>query len=650
MKSSRIMTTIIMVWIVVFSSYIFSCGQKGERPDQEPPDDDTTTVASPQSMSVTLSQQTVKTDESDSSTITVAVLDENRVGIPDLEVNFSASGGLLKASTVKTDSETAKAEVVFTAGSDKENKNVTVTVTVEGLSPVLIPIQLTGTTLSFENTTSNLQIGGADSDTITLTLKDGGATAIPDQSVTVNVDSSSTGSTTLSCATGDSNCSANGNILTLKTNFSGQASFGVKGTAVGNVTIAGEAMGAKATASYTIGVKGTSFGISSPSVDPYSLSTNTNLTVVVDAPGISTVRFATTLGTWEGGTSRVVEKAVSGGTVSAVLISSVAGVATVQVFDVASSTVQDSMNVAISAPSSEASQVDIQAIPSVVGLSSSASDFKATITATVKNMSDQPVASAPVAFSLVNPIGGGEKVYPVIAITDSSGTATTTFTSGSMASDSSGVQILAEVLVGSLPTGTTSVKIGGEAGSINISFGTVINSINDDTAYELPMGILVTDANGTAVNGVKVSLSAWPSEYRKGYWVEVEPGKCELLSGPGIANEDDLYLDGRKRNLILDAGEDVNNDGQLTPLNTTAGSLLGTVTTDSNGLASFKLVYLKTSAAWIETEITASTLVLGDQSTSTYRFWLPFQAGEECKLPHSPYGTDVVVEEEAAEE
>lgn len=649
MKSSRIMTTIIMVWIVVFSSYMFSCGQKGERPGLEPEPDDTI-VVSPQSMSVSLSQKTVKTDESDSCTITVIVLDKDRVGIPDLDVAFSAAGGVLSASIVKTDLVTAKAEVVFSAGPDKVNKNVTVTVTVADLSPVLIPIQLTGTTISLENTTSNLQIGGADSDTITLTLKDGGATAIPDESVTVSVESSSTGAATLSCVAGDLDCSANGNILTLKSDFSGQGSFAVQGSAVGSVTIAAEAMGAKASASYTIGVKGTSFGISSPSADPYSLTTNTDLTIDVVAPGVSTVRFATTLGAWEGGISRVVEKAVSGGTASAVLMSSVAGVATIQVFDVASSATQDSMNVAISAPTSEASQVDIQAIPSVVGLSSSDSDFKATITATVKNASDQPVAGAPVAFSIVNPIGGGEKVYPVISTTDISGKATTTFTSGSMASDSSGVQILAEVLVGSMPTRATSVKIGGEAGSINISFGTVINSINDDTAYELPIGILVTDANGTAVNGVRVSLSAWPSEYRKGQWEEVEPGKCELRPGPGIANEDDLYLDGRKRNLILDAGEDVNSDGQLTPLNTAAGSLVGTVTTDSSGLASFKLVYLKTSAAWIETEITASTLVLGDQSISTYRFWLPFQAGEECKLPHSPYGPYVVIEAPVAGE
>lgn len=636
MKSRRIMTTIIMVWIVIFSAYIFSCGQKGERPDEEPTDD--TVVAVPKSMSVSLSQKTVKTDESDSCTITVTVLDEDRVGIPEQEVAFSASGGVLSASTVETDTATAKAEAVFTAGPDKENKTITVTVTVEGLDPVLVPIQLTGTAISLESTTTNLQIGGADSDTITLTLKDAAATAIPDQSVTVNVDSSSTGNATLSCASGDAGCSVSGNILTLKTNFSGQATFSVKGSSVGNAMIVAEAMGAKASATYTIGVKGTSFGISSPSVDPYSLTTNTNLTITVDAPGVSTVRFATTLGSFEGGTSRVVEKAVTNGIASAVLMSSIAGVATVQVFDVADATTQDSMNVGISAPTSEASQVSLQAIPSVVGLSTGSSDAKATITATVKNSSDQPVGGAPVAFSIVNPIGGGEKVYPVIAITDSSGKATTTFSSGSMASDSSGVQVLGEVLVGSLPTSIASVKIGGEAGSISISFGTVINSVNDDTAYELPMGILVTDSSGIPVNGVKVSLSAWPSEYRKGYWVEVEPGKCELLAGPGIANEDDLYTDGRRRNLIMDLGEDVNGDGQLTPLNTTAGSIPGTVTTNESGLASFKLVYLKTSAAWIEAEITASTLVLGDQSTSTYRFWLPFQAGEECKLPHSPYG------------
>ncbi|MBU0993670.1 MAG: Ig-like domain-containing protein [Proteobacteria bacterium] len=638
MKSNRIMTIIMMVWIVVFSLHIISCGQKGERPGAAEETDSSAMTA--QSMSVSLSQPTVKTDDSDSCTITVMVLDKDRVGIPDLDVGFSAAGGRLSASTVTTDSETAKAEVLFSAGPDKENKIVTVTVSVKGLTSVPVPIQLVQTTITLESSTTNLQIGGSDSDTITLTLKDAGDAAISDEDVTVKIDSSSTGNATLSCVAGDADCSVSSNVLTLTTDFNGQAEFNVQGTSVGNLTIMAEALGAKGSATYAVGIKGTSFGISFPTADPYSLSTNTAVTVVADAPGVSSVRFATTLGTWDNGALRVVEKAVSGGSASAVLKSTIAGIATVQIFDVASTTTQDSISIAISAPTSEASQVDIQASPSVVALSLGDLDNKATLTAIVKNNSDQPVGGAPVAFSIVNPIGGGEKVYPVISITDSYGIATTTFTSGSLSSDSGGIEILAEVLVGSMPTSSTSVKIGGTAGSISIGYGTTIETIDTDTAYRLPMSVIVTDANGNPVKGTKVSLSVWPSQYRKGYWEEIEPGKCVHRYGSGIDNEDDFYSDGRKRNLILDEGEDLNEDGQLTPMNAAAGELPSTVTTDDSGKASFALIYLKTSAAWIEVEITASTLVLGNQNISAYSFWLPWLAGEECPLPNSPYGTD----------
>jgi len=146
------------------------------------------------------------------------------------------------------------------------------------------------------------------------------------------------------------------------------------------------------------------------------------------------------------------------------------------------------------------------------------------------------------------------------------------------------------------------------------------------------------------VSGAQVSLSLWPTRYATGCWVEVDdecvPGDCpDPLYAP-YPNED------ANRNLILDvdAGEDTganpgHGDGQLTPPSSAAGSVPSTVTTDENGVANFNLVYLKASAAWIEDEIRASTLVLGTETQVTYTFWLGWLKtdSENCLLTNSPY-------------
>ena len=121
---------------------------------------------------------------------------------------------------------------------------------------------------------------------------------------------------------------------------------------------------------------------------------------------------------------------------------------------------------------------------------------------------------------------------------------------------------------------------------------------------------LIKGANGNAAPGAAVSLKIWPLSYATGYWVPQSPPASDCAPVPtGIfLNED------KNKNLILDPGEDVNKDGKLTPHSSAAGSLPSVVVTDENGVANFNLVYLKTSAAWIKAEITASTLVQGTET------------------------------------
>jgi hypothetical protein len=578
-----------------------------------------TGIGVPASLSLGLSQITVKSDNSDSATITATVLDRNNAVVEGITVLFSATDGELSASSVFTDPN-GDAVVTFSSGNaDKSNRIATIAASVSGLDPKQIPVQITGTTVELSTATTNLEIGGTDTAILTVTVLDAYPTAIYDAPVTLSIDPASSGAVTLLPAAGN-------------TDVTGNLEVSVTGAASGVVTVIAESLGATATQTYTVGNVGDVFIISSPTEDPYSLSTNTDLTITVNAPYQTQVQFSTTFGAWDGGTDMVVVKSVSGGVASATLRSAIAGVATVQVFDVGDVSTTDSVKIAISAPSGEASQLSLQASSMVVAPSTGEISNTVTLIATVKNANDQVVGGAPVAFSIENPTGGGERISPVIAYTDDYGTANSTFTSGSLSSGAEGITIRAQVVGMSAVTDDVSIVIGGNAGSVVIGRSTKIESIDEDTAYRLPMSVLVSDSNGNPVSGAVVSLSTWPTQYATGYWVDDEVSYAGFYP-----NEDE-----NNRNLILDPGEDTgtnpgHGDGELTPPNSAAGSLPGTVTTDDNGIANFDLVYLKASAVWIEDEIAASTLVLGTETRSTINFWLPYLKGDEESLPPSPY-------------
>jgi len=184
---------------------------------------------------------------------------------------------------------------------------------------------------------------------------------------------------------------------------------------------------------------------------------------------------------------------------------------------------------------------------------------------------------------------------------------------------------------------STNVIIGGTAASITITASTKVASGGDDTFYTLPMSVLVTDSSGAAVENAVISLSVWPTRYATG---------SSLTKELIVPNED------ANRNLVLDVGEDVGPcttspgctaltfgpDGKLTPPSSAGGSVPSTITSEANGVASFQLTYLKNSAVWIETEITATVRVMGTESTTTYTEWLGYLINDADSLPPSPYG------------
>lgn len=615
--------------------------------------------AVPASFALTTTATTVKSDNSDSATITVTVLDLQRVPIPGVAVNFSADGGQLSAARVETSAEEGsegRATITFRSGAvDKSNKTVGITAEVPGLGTKSIPIQIVGTEITLTQEKSNLDVEQGDVSVLTINVTDAGENPVFDAEVTATVIPGVPGDPSVEAGdvqlrlTSDPTRTDTDGVLIGRTNLSGELKIDVIGERAGRATVQVAALGDTKTATYIMSSTSQTFAIIEPTDSPVGLRINQPLTIRVRNPSGSMVRFSTTFGNWNNSEGlQVVDVEVGADNIaSADLQASSAGSANIQVFDVgdASRTISDSLQVFVSAAPDTATQISLQASPSVVAPSTGDVTNTSVITATVKNADDQVVGGAPVAFSIDDTTGGGEFISPVVVYTNESGVATTTFNSGSLPSSGEGVTVNAVVLGVETPPDSIKIKIGGVPGSVVIAISSRIDVSEDETSYSLPMSVLVSDANGNPVPGTRVTLGVWPIEYACGF--RPNDSECEAVILEVYANEDE------NRNLILDPGEDKNGDGELTPPNSAAGNVVprteegeggagtGTqnfiVITDDEGTAGFDLVYPKVSASWIRAEISASTLVAGTETRSTTSFFLRELDGEECNLFNSPY-------------
>ncbi len=575
------------------------------------------------SIAIGVSASSVSSGGESSIQVTASLLDQNNAAVEGVPVSFSASTGKLSMASLETDSS-GLAQVDFSSGyNDQSNRTATITATAGALT-AQVPVQITGSAVTVNQNKSTLIIGEAP-DSLEIYVTNSVGTAINNTPVTIAVAASSTGNVTMTPTSGN-------------TGVEGTLDVSVSGANAGTVTLMITAAGATASCQYMVESAGNVLQITSPT-DPASMATDQSLTIVVADPNpgpSNQVVLSTTLGTLTNGGSSgsAVILPVSGGQVTAVLTSSTAGIATIQAYDKDSPGVTDSITVAMYAPASDANSISIQASNTVVAVSTAQSKNSVQITARVLDDNDVPVGQAPVVFTMTNTTGGGEYISPSIVYTDVTGVAKTTFTSGSLSSAGDGVRVSAYVL-GSSPTIETlepvEIIIGGTAGSVSIGVSTDIESVNEGTAYRLAVSILVSDSNGNPVPGAEVTMNLWPYYYYAGNAYTSTP---EYDWWGPFANEDDP-----DRNLNLDPGEDLNDDGQLTPGISTAGSMPGVVTVDENGVGTFDWIYLKSYAWYVRAEISASTFVLGSETTSSIlQLLIPSQDDvQEGSLGWSPF-------------
>jgi hypothetical protein len=617
-----------------------------------------TTTTTAAYLNLLVSPRTVLSDGTTSTTITVSALNAAHAVVPDVIVTMSADTGILGAATITTGSD-GTATVKFSCDNNNPiNRTATITATAGAVSAHTL-VQIVGSTITLTPTgTIGLSASGLSPVTLKATVSDAGGTIVPNTPIALTTTSTDSGRVTVTPASGT-------------TNTSGQFTATVAGAAAGTVTLTVTALGTTATKEIPVSTSASSFAIDDQllnTVDignpkPTAMKIGDQLAIEVSVPlPTTTVVFVTTMGSWVGGTTwiqvtvdLVTRKAI------ATLATTLAGIANVQVYDQTTPSTSDALTVAM-ASSAIANSIMLQATSNVVPISVGTTTGTSTLVATVRDATLPTgvlVAGAPVSFSILNPTGGGETIYPVVVMTGTDGKASTTFSSGSVSSDPAGVQIRASVVGTSVATGTdpsgkdASIIIGGTAGSVAFGQATVISENDNKTQYIYPMSILVADSSGHAVAGARISLSLWPIAWSTGTFCTFDPDNG---TNKGTFRSEDINA-----NLILDPGEDGlriyyatgvpvaggKTDGKLTPVNSEAGALpSGDIYTDASGVADFNLTFPKSSAIWTIVRMRASTIVQGSETVGEIIFRLPFMEGDvvitngvvtTCRLPDSHY-------------
>lgn len=546
---------------------------------------DTGAVA-PASIEILTSATSLATADKDGVTITAVVKDAANNSLASQALTFSASSGTLSSAVTQTGTD-GRATANLTAGSDRSNRDITVTVKAGGITKTAI-LPVTGTTLSASGASSVL--AGATG-SFAVSVRDSAGAAIAAVPVTV--------------------ASSLGNVVTLSNGGSTDSNGGItltyaaKNAGTDSLRIAG----AGASQSLVVTVSSLNFAFSSPAADS-EVAVGVEQPVVVRylsaGAGVAgkTIAFSTTRGTV--GTVQVITDA--NGYASTNVRSDAAGPAIVSATVDSSVVTTLPLNFVSRVPAAVVLQSSTAAVAPNAGTSTV---NQAELRATVRDAAGNPVKGQTVFFTAVKDLSGG-RIKTGTAITDANGLATDVFIAGATATATNGVQIRATIANTALSSDAY-ITVNGQALFITIAANNTIEKLS--TQYRKTFSVQVSDSNGSPVASQSLTVSVWPSLYYKGYmsysdlagaWVQTITATCE--------NEDKA-----NRNGILDANEDINGDGVLTPGQPGLISP-AVITTNAAGNAEFQVTYGQQYAYWIDFDLTAKATVAGTESGAYFLF------------------------------
>jgi len=166
--------------------------------------------------------------------------------------------------------------------------------------------------------------------------------------------------------------------------------------------------------------------------------------------------------------------------------------------------------------------------------------------------------------------------------------------------------------------------------AVLIGYDGTAASVDEDKRYAKTFAVSVADSNGFAVKGAVVTPEVSIPSYAKGMLQRKDDFTVIGSSRLECANED------LNKNDILDAGEDLNKDGEITPRQSLVTVTPTTGVTDTNGIAYFQVRYFKSHATWLKFKFTANVQVSTTEGTAMQEMWTGYIIGDE-KLQSTPF-------------
>ncbi|RZT06046.1 hypothetical protein SAMN05216319_4730 [Duganella sp. CF402] len=528
-------------------------------------------------------------------TVTALVRDASNTVMPNVVVDLKSDSGSLTLTSRTTNAQGIVTEKLGTGG-DPTSRAIKITASVPGASAVTAIVNVTGNKLTI-NAAPTIN-AGASAD-VTVKLVDSAGNALVGKPVTF---------------------SSNANSLTVKgggsavTNAGGQLvlTYAASGGSADVITV--KSMGE--IASTGIAINSSTFAVKvldgSGNVETSAAIGGCQQVAVTNAPGAS-VTISTSRGTVysNASCSSVLSSALplSGGAATAYVNATSPGVATLTA-NAGGQTTQTDLEFV--APVTALTTISVQADPAVVGVNTTGSTSQqATLRAIVRDGTAQNnlVKNATVAFSILSDPSGGSLTQPAVVTTGADGVATTSFIAGTSATATDGVQIQAKLIGGSGPSAVAKLTVAQKSLFISAGTGNTVG-VPSSATYQMDYAVIVTDAAGNAVSGVKLTASVLPTQYFKGYLAYTLPtGPWEPVVRTACSNED------VNNNGILDAGEDGNLNGVLDP--GIPVTVTPSVTTDASGRATVSLIYPRDRVYWLDVNLTIRGQASGTESSYT---------------------------------
>ncbi len=424
-------------------------------------------------LSISSDPTEISADGTSNSTITVVLTNALNNPIINETVLFKTTLGRVDAEAVTDDIGVATANLY----SSRENGIAEVTTEYKQIEKTT-RVAFTGVQLSISADPEKVVADGASRSGITVTLKD--ANGLPIESEPIEL--------TATSGTFDNDSATVKGV----TDVNGLFTDSIKNTINDETTIYASGAGATSSKEISFTTYVTSLTAASSSISADDSTLLTYRIQDVDGNGISGMKvvFFTTLGDLNP-TEATTNTA---GEAYTYLKSSIGGEASITANITTAGIIAQPATETVTISSTPPATIKLIADPIVVAVNGGESKLTAIIT----DAGGNPVADQIVSYNIVTGPGGGENIDPSFSTTDNTGSAETTFKSGSIGSSTpNSVLIRASIQEYSL-TAEVNLTIAGEPNEINTSSSPPPTD-NQDGTLSLSIGSIVSDINGNPV-------------------------------------------------------------------------------------------------------------------------------------------------------